>query len=648
MEKYMAFSVGQLQFLDSYQFTMDSLEKLVSTMNDDEFIYTRQEFTDEEQFQLIKRKGIFPYDYLDDISKIKSTQEITFPSKRRFYNKLYDKEVPKKEYLRGKLIFNKYCKTFGDYHDIYLKTDVLLLADFFEKFRKMCLNNYQLDPCHYFTTPGLAWDAALRMTKVELQLLQNEEIHTFFEKAIRGGVSMISKRYVKANNPRCSDYDPTKPTTYLIDHDMNNLYGGPMTLSLPTHDFKFLYGEDFREIDNIENHPDDAEDGFVFEVDLEYPKELHDLHNAYPLAPEPLEIDETMLSPLQQTFPKQPPQIKLTPNLRDKTKYIVHYRNLKYYLKKGMRIKKVHRVLKFKQLPSLKAYIDYNTNCRARSKSDFQKNFYKLMNNSVFGKTQECLRKRVRVEVITRPEIAAKRVAKPSFKRSQIIREDLVVIQNAITTLKLNKPLYVGFSVLDLSKLLMYEFHYDKMLPAYKNKIDLCFTDTDSLLYEIQTNDIYKDMKVNSDLYDFSEYPFEHSNYDPINKKLIGKMKDELQSMILEEFVGLRPKCYSLLSRGSVKDNVIQDMDFHHSSTSKGVQKEVKKVHLRHYHYKDSLFKLKIMLVKQNIIKSKQHTIYTYHITKVGLSCFDTKRWIEEDNIHTLAYGHYRTQYSVT
>ena len=230
---------------------------------------------------------------------------------------------------------------------------------------------------------------------------------------------------------------------------MNNLYGRAMVLPLPTHDFKFLTKEEFREIDNIQNHPDDAEDGFILEVDLEYPKELHDLHNDYPLASEALEIDETMLSPLQQEFPKQPPQIKLTPNLRDKTKYIVHYRNLKYYLKMGMRIKKIHRVLKFKQRPWLKQYIDYNTNCRANSKSRFQKNFYKLMNNSMFGKTQENLRKRMRVEIITRPEIAAKRIASPSFKRSQIIREDIVVIQSAITTLKLNKPLYIGFSVLD-------------------------------------------------------------------------------------------------------------------------------------------------------------------------------------------------------
>ena len=172
----------------------------------------------------------------------------------------------------------------------------------------------------------------------------------------------------------------------------------------------------------------------------------------------------------------------------------------------------------------------------------------------------------------------------------------------------------------------------------------MCFTDTDSLLYEIQMNDIYKDMKANSDWYDFSEYPFEHPNYDPKNKKRIAKMKDELKGMIIEEFIGLRPKCYSILSRGSVKDNVIQDMDFHHSSTSKGVKQQVKKVHLRHQHYKDALFNLKTILVKRNIIKSEKHTISTYHITKVALTVFDTKRWITEDNIHTLAYGHYKTQ----
>jgi hypothetical protein len=414
---------------------------------------------------------------------------------------------------------------------------------------------------------------------------------------------------------------------------------------LPTHGFKFLNAEEIRKID-IESHPDNAKDGFVFEVDLEYPTNLHDRHNDYPLCVERLLIDKTMLSPLQQTFPKQTPQVKLTPNLRDKTNYILHYRNLKYYKKMGMKIGQIHRVLTFKQRPWLKIYIDYNTQCRARSTCDFERNFYKLMNNSVFGKCQENLRKRTRVEIITDPKIAIKRIANPAYKRSQIIRENLVILQSAVTTLTLNKPLYVGFTVLDLSKLMMYKFHYDEMLPLYGDKIHLLLTDTDSLIYEVCTDNVYNDMRKNSDLYDFSEYPIDHPNYSLKNKKIVGKMKDEARAMIIEEFVGLRPKCYSLLCKGFVKDNVVQDDDIHHSSTAKGVKRGVKVAHLRHDHYKDSLFNLKTIIAKQNMMISKKHTISTYHGTKVALTAFDTKRWILWDNIHTLSYGHYKTKYS--
>ena len=228
---------------------------------------------------------------------------------------------------------------------------------------------------------------------------------------------------------------------------------------------------------------------------MEYPSILHRSHNDYPLAPERLTIDESMLSTFQQQFPSQQKKTstKLAPNLYDKFNYVVHYRNLKFYLQQGLVIKKIHRVLSFKQSSWLKKYIDFNTGMRSKATSDFEKDFFKLMNNSVFGKTQENLRNRVNVEVITNREIALKRVCKPTFKRSYTIHEDLTVMQTAVTNLELNKPIYVGFSVLDLSKLLMYEFHYQKMMKKY-NKINLCFTDTDSLLYEVYTENIYHDM----------------------------------------------------------------------------------------------------------------------------------------------------------
>ena len=645
MEKFLSITVGQLQFNDSMQFAPNALDQLAKTLKDDEFHHLRKEFPDEKQNELMKEKGIFAYDFFDDCVKFKYDK---FPSREEFFNTLSDKECSQKDWERGKHVWDTFgCETFEAYHDIYLKQDVLLLADFFEKFRKQSLDNYGLDPSHFYSSPGLSWSACLKMTGVELELFDNEEMYTFMERSIRGGISMITKRFAKANNEGCVEFDPQKPISYMIYLDANNLYGWALSQFMPTGQFRWLSNDEIRNIPAI--LADDAEDGFIFEVDLEYPHELHKLHNSYPLAPERLTINESMLSPFQKEhFPGfKDGQVKLTPNLMNKTNYVVHYRNLKYYLEKGMKLTKIHRVLTFKQEPWIKKFIDFNTSHRAMAKSQFEKDYYKLINNSFFGKCLENLRNRVNVEVITDRNVALKRVAKPNFERSHIIREDLVIIQNKVTTLKLNKPLYVGFSVLDLSKLLMYQFHYEKMLKNYKD-INLCFTDTDSLLYEVNYPEtekdpsIYKDMEGDDD-FDFSDYPFEHPLYSTKWKKVIGKFKDELNGMTLEEFIGLRPKLYSMLYRGKVKNNIIVDMDEHSTQKGKGIKESVKIAHIRHSHFRTCLEELQTITVKQNILKSKKQTISSYHVKKVALTAFDTKRWILDDNVNTLAHGHYLT-----
>ena len=206
---------------------------------------------------------------------------------------------------------------------------------------------------------------------------------------------------------------------------------------------------------------DDSDIGYILEVDLEYPKTLHASHNDYPLAPEALEISNDMMSPLKAKFPNEPPQLKLTPIFRDISRYVVHYCNLKFYTKLGMVVTEVHRLLQFKQSPWLKPYIDFNTKQRALATSKFEKDFFKLMNNAVYGKKQENLRKRINVELITNEKILKKRVAHPGFKQGTIISKELTVVQSRITTLVLNRPIYVGFCVLDLSKHHMYDFHYN-------------------------------------------------------------------------------------------------------------------------------------------------------------------------------------------
>ena len=200
----------------------------------------------------------------------------------------------------------------------------MLLADFFEKFRRTCIDSYKLDSLHYYTTLGLAWDAALRMSRVDLELITEENIYNMVENSIRGGISMISK----ANNPTLPDtYDSKLPRQDLIYLDANNLYGHAMLQYLPTGGFIILDDEEAMGLD-LETHDDEADDGYIYEVDLHYPTRLHNQHDDYPLAPESLVIDRSMYSPTQQSvFPESAPQKKLTPHLLDKKR--VHYKNLK-------------------------------------------------------------------------------------------------------------------------------------------------------------------------------------------------------------------------------------------------------------------------------------------------------------------------------
>ena len=223
-----------------------------------------------------------------------------------------------------------------------------MLCDIFENFRNVCLNNYELDPCHFFTAPGLAWAACLKMTNVELELLTDIDMLLFMEHGLRGGVSFVNQRFAKANNKYLGDYDDSQPSSYLIYLDANNLYGWAMCQFLPTHGFHWLDQDEVESFD-VSSVADDASEGFILEVDLEYPSHLHDTHNDYPLAPERMKITDSMLSPyaksvLQDLNLPSTSTEKLVTNLNNKKNYVIHYRNLKLYLELGMKLTKIHKV----------------------------------------------------------------------------------------------------------------------------------------------------------------------------------------------------------------------------------------------------------------------------------------------------------------
>ena len=629
LEKYTAFFLGKhLKFIDSLQFLNNSLESLVKNLSLSDMHYTSQEF--QENLELMKRKGVYPYDFMDSFEKFNQNK---LPAKEEFYSILNDEHITDQNYKHAQNVWTTFnLQTMGDYHDLYLKLDVLLLADVFEKFRKTCLQYYKLDPCHYFTSPSLAWSAMLKMTGVKLELMSDIDQYLFIEKGIRGGISYISKRYAKANNKYIlNSYDPNKPSNYICDLDQNNLYGAGMSFSLPIRNFKWLSN---KEIENINLAKLPQGKGLILEVDLDYPEHLHDEHNDYPLAPEKIEIQSHQLSDycqqLKTQFKLKVGGIKkLVPNLRPKKNYVLHYRNLQQYLELGLKTTKVHRVLEFVESPWLKNYIDFNTQKRKEAKSEFEKDFFKLMNNSVFGKTMENLRKRVNVTLINDPQKLLKHCSKPTYVSSKIFNENLVAVHKIKESLTLDKPAYVGFTILDISKTLMYDFHYNYIKKKYGSNATLLFTDTDSLTYDIKTEDLYSDFGKDKEKFDFSNFNENSEFYDPTNKRVIGKMKDETAGIPIVEFVGLRSKMYSF-----IKD------DQKGSKKAKGIKKNVIRNVIKHEDYKNTLFNQCEMYHKMKTIRSENHNIYSMEINKKSLSCFDDKRYISTNGIDTYAYGH--------
>jgi hypothetical protein len=514
MEKYISFSLGKnLVFIDSIQFMASSLEDLVSNLSPEDFRIVGKRWKGED-FNLVTQKGVFPYEFLDDISKL-STKGL--PSKDKFYSSLYESEVKEEDYQRAQKVWDHFkMKTMKDYHDLYLETDVLLLADVFENFRRTCLENYKLDPAHYVSAPGLSWDAFLKKSGENIELVSDMDMFQFFEKGMRGGTSYIAHRHSTANDKYMETYNEEDESKFLMYLDANNLYGWAMSQPLPNGEFEWV-----EDVDNIklEDYLGDDGRGMVLEVDLEYPNELHDLHNGYPLAPESKEIDASMLSDYAKNIAEKFKLTiggvrKLITSLGPRKKYVLHVRNLKLYTDLGMKLTKVHRAVTFKQSCWLKDYIDFNTKMRSTSKNTFEKNFFKLMNNSIYGKTMENLRKRVDVKLVSSKDDLVKLVASPCFQSHRIMNENLIVVKRAKKVLTLNKPCYVGMS----------------------------------LMYELKTDDVYEDFKRigdEKDCWDNSDYPKDSPYHSTHNKKVIGKFKDEAEGVPVTEFVGLRSKMYS-------------------------------------------------------------------------------------------------------
>ena len=633
-ERFHAIYFDQFVFVDSLAFLSASLAKLIESLKAkgvSHFCRTKEYFG-ERKLDLFLKKGVFCYEYLDKVEKLIAT---SLPEKEAFYDSIREENISDEDYRHALAVWKSLgCKTLEDYMVKYLQSDVLLLTDVYEAFRALCFDSYALDPTHYISLPHFGMDAFLKMTMVELELISDIDMYNFVSQGVRGGISCVSHRFAKANTPGEDDYDESLPSRTILFLDAVNLYAHAMCQPLPFANFRWLTPDEISSLD-VRRIPEKGPKGYILEVDLSYPDELHDKHNLYPLAPEKACVNPEDWSPWMKNTARNlgiPAKIgpsKLISSLKDKVHYILHYRNLIFYLEQGMKLKKIHNVLSFDQKPWMADFIHYNTQKRKEAKTSFDQDFWKLLCNSAYGKLLEDVRKRINLHLVSDKRRFVNLASKPNFHTFQIINKKLVTVQMNKTRVHLAKPVYGGFTILELSKLHMYKFHYNYISPLYGSRALLLFTDTDSLCYLIESENVYDDIRHNLKYFDTSNYPQASELYSEVNMKKIGTFKDEYGGQMVEAFVGLRSKMYAIRSKVSGD-----------AKKAKGLKRTVMN-HISFGDYVNALDTTRLNRHDFTAIRSIKHALYTVRQSKVGLSPWDDKRYILEDGIRTLAHGHY-------
>jgi hypothetical protein len=633
-------------FLDSYQFLPSSLAALVDTLDHLPITEHRlKSLFPAISDSIIRRKGVFPYSYFDSPARL---DETCLPPIESFYDDLSKRACSPEDYAHALRAWSEFkCRTLLQYVLRYLHLDIYLLADLFEAFRQLCLREDGLDPIHFVSLPGLSYLACFKRSGETIDLLQDIDMVRLFERGIRGGLTFVNKHKVEARIPELGNNQDEN--VYLVDWDMNNLYGHNLQEPLPHSEFSWVLGEDLKRLtipDEILDLPDDGEWGYLFEVDLTYPRELHDSTADFPLAPEKGYIEEDMFSPFMKSYYtalcqarntpcKYTPYQKLLLTQSDKEQYVCHYRLLKYYLEKGMKLVRVRSAIRFRQKRFVEPYITYNNERRACARNAFEKDFYKLKNNSFFGKTMEDVRRRIDYRLVSSEAEFDKLSSSPLFLDRDIFSPSVVGVHMFKGKVVLDKPIFIGQAVLDLSKLEMYHFFYEtiRKCPLIRQP-ELVGGDTDSFFLalhcepSVSLNDVYRSL---AEHFDSSNYPQDHPLYSVVNKARLGCFKDEAAGKLIEEMILLRPKMYSCKYLG--RDAAIK--------RAKGISRHLVEA-TPHSTYREAFSSMTETSYEMTIFQSRLHTIETITFRKRGLSAWEDKRcWLEANS--SVPHGSYHS-----
>ena len=476
----------------------------------------------------------------------------------------------------------------------------------------MSVNEFGINPLYCVSLPGYTWECGLKYTGINLQTLQDRDLILILENIIRGGISSVM-------GDRCVKSDENKKILYM---DATNFCGHSMIQFLPYDEIEIWHGDPdkyWNWLDEILNTPDDADIGYFLEVDLKYTDDIKEKTKNFPFCPENKIIHRDKYNDneyMKKIKPKNyAKSMKVICDWTDKKNYLIHYRMLKFYVRHGMVVDKIHELFSFKQSKWLEKYIIFNTEKQNKAKNDFEKDFYKLLNNAFYGKTMENVRNRLGLKLFKKDEY--KKIIKYQSKltfngihKSYENCDSYVFRKNEVL---MDKPIYLGFGVLELSKLHMYETYYDKLQPYFGEKnLYLHYMNTDSFILSVNTKDIIKDLKNLEDIFNFSNLDENHELFSNKNKKVIGKFKIETpKNFWIDEFICLRSKMYAFKCGNDSKNKL------------KGISKSQSNL-IKFEEYYICLFGGEYQKECDNyIIRSISHEMVLQEVKKSTLSQFD-------------------------
>ena len=518
-EEHMSVNYGCVRFLDSMRFQQDSLEKSTESLKDDDYIHLKKHFPN--HWMLLKNKLAYPYEFYETLEDYEEPiEEVINYGSGAYFSKTKNKIPDPEEIDRTNEIIKLFnIKNGRELTELYNKADVILLADLFEKFIEISISNFGINPLYHISLPGTTWSNGLRYTRVELELIKNVDLFQMFENGIRGGLSgVFGDRYIESDN-----------NTVILHVEMNNFYGFAMLLYRPTGNFQIYENNSITKsfINKVISTHDCSNIGYVLIVDLIYPDNIQYKSKNFPFCPENKTINPDNYTEYMKEHEPKPhrPTNKLICDQTNKEYYIVHFRNLKFYLRMGMIISKVHRIVSFDQSPWLQKYIDYKTKKRAEADSDFKKDYHKKLICSFAGKTMEDVRNRIKVEFAknTDERKILRFQSRLDFDGIHKSYQDYDTYTFKSNVVKMEKPIYLGFTILELSKLLMYETYYDKLQKYFGvDGIQINYQDTDAFVMSIRTTDIVNDLSKLQNRYkmfDFSKLNKEHELFSNEFKK---------------------------------------------------------------------------------------------------------------------------------